>query len=69
MPVAWTSEDLEAIPTDTTALAVKMAALEEKDLRILSGLKRLEVLQVTTPCTLGDDGLRVVRRARAPNGT
>jgi hypothetical protein len=60
VPVAWTSEDLEAVPPDAAALAVKLAVLEEKDLRILSGLKSLETLQVTSPCTLGDDGLRVV---------
>ena len=60
MPVAWTGEDLEAVLPDTTALAVKLAALEDKDLRILSGLKSLEVLQITFPCTIGDAGLRAV---------
>ena len=60
MPVAWTTEDLEAVPPDSTALAVKLSSLGEKDLRILSGLKQLEVLQITSPCSVGDDGLRVV---------
>ncbi|MBI3854490.1 MAG: hypothetical protein HY293_02235 [Planctomycetes bacterium] len=58
--MAWTREDLAALPSDTEALAVKFKEPEDADLRLIAGLKSLESLQIDYPGRITDEGFRLL---------
>jgi hypothetical protein len=58
--VAWTREDLAALPPSVDAVAVKIADPEDEDLRRLATLKNLEVVSIEEAGRITRDGLRAL---------
>jgi len=58
VPVAWSSEDLEALGPDTQALDLRTSSTSDADVRKLSSLQSLEALRIGSECRLTDAGLR-----------
>jgi len=60
VPVAWTSEDLAALPPDTDGLSVRIPVPDDGDLRLIARLKHLEDLQINEPGLITDAGIRAL---------
>lgn len=60
MPLAWTPEDVLALPADTEALVVKFKELEPPVIEKLAGLKALESLDLSACKGLSTEALKAV---------